>query len=39
MLKQFYKALPMKFHPDMNMGEDTTKQMQLLNKLKEDWGV
>lgn len=38
-LKQFYKALSMKFHPDMNMGEDTTKQMQLLNKLKEDWGV
>lgn len=39
MLKRFYKVLSMKFHPDLNQGTDTTKEMQLLNKLKEGWGV
>lgn len=39
MLKAFYKSLSMKFHPDMNPDTDTTKQMQLLNKLKDEWGL
>lgn len=39
MLKRFYKKLAMTFHPDMNPGADTTKEMQLLNKLKEDWKI
>lgn len=38
-LKKFYKALSMKYHPDMNPDADTTAEMQLLNKLKEDWGL
>lgn len=38
-LKKFYKALSMKYHPDMNQGADTTKEMQLLNKLKDEWDV
>lgn len=39
LLKKFYKALSLKYHPDVNQGADTTKEMQLLNKLKEQWGV
>lgn len=38
-LKQFYKELSKKFHPDLNPDTDTTRQMQLLNKLKGDWGL
>lgn len=38
-LKQFYRVLAKKFHPDVNPGTDTTKQMQLLNRLKESWGI
>jgi hypothetical protein len=38
-LKQFYKVLSLKFHPDMNPDKDTTKEMQLLNKLKDEWGL
>ena len=38
-LKQFYRALSKKFHPDANPDMDTSKQMQLLNRLKSDWGV
>ena len=39
MLKQFYRALSKKFHPDMNLDRDTTQEMKLLNRLKESWGV
>lgn len=38
-LKSFYKVLAMKFHPDKNLDKDTTKEMQLINKLKEEWGI
>ncbi len=38
-LKQFYKVLSLKFHPDLNPDKDTTKEMQLLNKLKENWKI
>lgn len=38
-LKQFYKVLSLKFHPDRNPDRDTTKEMQLLNRLKEEWGL
>ncbi len=39
MLKQFYKALSKKYHPDLNPGKDTTAEMQLLNRLKQEWGL
>ena len=38
-LKQFYKVLSKKFHPDANPDTDTSKEMQLLNQLKEQWGL
>lgn len=38
-LKQFYRTLSKTYHPDLNPGKDTTAEMQLLNKLKETWGV
>ncbi len=38
-LKQFYRILSKKFHPDANPDTDTSKEMQLLNKLKDEWGV
>lgn len=38
-LKKFYKELSKRFHPDLNPGTDTTAQMQLLNRLKEQWGI
>lgn len=38
-LKQFYRILSKKFHPDANPDIDTSKEMQLLNKLKAEWGV
>ena len=34
MLKQFYRVLSKKYHPDANPNTDTSKQMQLLNQLK-----
>lgn len=38
-LKKFYRILGKKFHPDANPGTDTTREMQLINKLKLDWEV
>ncbi|MBD5168893.1 MAG: hypothetical protein HDT20_02015 [Oscillibacter sp.] len=38
-LKKFYRSLTKTYHPDLNPGRDTTAEMQLLNKLKEAWGV
>lgn len=39
MLKQFYRELSKKFHPDANPDTDTSKQMQLINQLKSQWGI
>ncbi len=36
-LKKFYKALAAKFHPDVLEGDNGP--MQLVNKLKEQWGI
>lgn len=38
-LKQFYRVLSKRFHPDANPNIDTSKEMQLLNRLKNEWGV
>jgi len=38
-LKRFYRTLSKTYHPDLNPGKDTTAEMQLLNKLKEQWGI
>ncbi len=38
-LKQFYRVLSKRFHPDTNPVVDTSKQMQLLNQLKGQWGI
>lgn len=38
-LKQFYRVLSKKFHPDANPDSDTSEQMKLLNQLKTDWGL
>lgn len=38
-LKQFYRTLSKKFHPDANPNIDTSKQMQLLNRLKHEWEI
>ncbi len=38
-LKQFYRILSKKFHPDANPDIDTSNQMQLLNQLKVEWGL
>lgn len=38
-LKQFYRVLSKKFHPDANPDIDTSKEMRLLNRLKSEWGV
>lgn len=38
-LKKFYRSLSKTYHPDLNPGKDTTAEMQLLNKLKEMWGL
>lgn len=38
-LKQFYRTLAKAYHPDLNPNEDVTAKMQVLNKLKEGWGL
>lgn len=38
-LKQFYRDLSKKYHPDANPDKDTSKQMKLLNSLKKEWGL
>jgi len=38
-LKQFYRELAKKFHPDANPDMDTSKQMKLLNQLKQQWDI
>lgn len=37
LLKEFYRTLSKKFHPDLNPDRDTTEIMKLINKLKEQW--
>lgn len=39
LLKQFYRELSKKFHPDSNPGKDTSEHMKLLNQLKNEWGL
>ena len=39
MLKQFYKVLSRKYHPDSNPTKDTSEEMKLINQLKEQWGI
>jgi len=38
-LKQFYKVLAKKFHPDANLDKDTSKEMKILNQLRQEWGL
>ncbi len=38
-LRGFYRSLSKTYHPDLNPGKDTTAEMQMLNRLKELWGV
>lgn len=38
-LKQFYRVLSKKFHPDVNPDIDTSEQMKVLNQLKQEWGL
>lgn len=39
LLKQFYRELSKKFHPDSNPDRDTSEHMKLLNRLKGEWGL
>ena len=39
LLKQFYRELSKRFHPDSNPDQDTSEHMKLLNQLKDDWGL
>lgn len=38
-LKQFYRVLSKKFHPDSNINSDTSQEMKLLNQLKSEWDI
>lgn len=37
--KAIYKAAAKALHPDANPGKDTSGAMQVLNELKQQWGV
>ena len=39
LLKQFYRELSKKFHPDSNPDRDTSEHMKMLNRLKGEWGL
>ena len=39
LLKQFYRELSKKLHPDSNPDCDTSEHMKLLNRLKGEWGL
>lgn len=39
MLKKFYRTLSKVFHPDSNPDKDTSEEMKMLNRLKNDWGI
>lgn len=39
LLSKFYKVLAKKYHPDANLDVDTAREMQLLNRIKKQWGV
>lgn len=38
-LKKFYRFLSAKYHPDINHNTDDAGAMELLNKLKTEWGI
>lgn len=38
-LKKFYKILAQTYHPDNNIDKDTTTEMKLINKIKEEWDI
>lgn len=38
-LKQFYRELSKRYHPDANPDMDTSEQMKVLNQLKSEWGL
>ncbi len=37
--KKFYRVLAKAFHPDSNPDTDTSEEMKVLNRLKNDWGL
>lgn len=38
-LTKFYRLLAKKYHPDANLGSDTSEEMTLLNKVKKQWHI
>lgn len=39
LLKKFYRSLSKAFHPDSNPNKDTSEEMKMLNRLKNEWGI
>lgn len=39
LLKKFYRTLSKAFHPDSNPDKDTSTEMKMLNKMKQEWGI
>lgn len=39
MLKNFYRMLSKAYHPDSNPDKDTSEEMKMLNRLKDEWGI